>query len=163
MIDAGIEFGPGTVYGSALIKVGQAQQRLGQSEREFVNGAYRGFVEPLRKFLDEDMRSIMKERKVLEQKRLDLDMCKNRLRKAKTMEAQNNVRLPQNGSIPNPHNQFALINLLSMTFTNQPNNLTNMICSAYPVSRFSRPGNLIDLPLIVLILTLIITTHTTTN
>jgi len=91
MIDAGIEFGPGTVYGSALIKVGQAQQRLGQSERDFVTGAYKGFVEPLRKFLDEDMKTIMKERKILEQKRLDLDMCKNRLRKAKTMEAQNNA------------------------------------------------------------------------
>lgn len=91
MIDAGIDFGPGTVYGSALIKVGQAQQRLGQSERDFVTNAYRGFVEPLRKFLDEDMKTIMKERKILEQKRLDLDLCKNRLRKAKTMEAQNNV------------------------------------------------------------------------
>ena len=58
MIDAGIEFGPGTVYGSALIKVGKTQQNLGQTERNFVTGAYRGFVQPLRKFLDEDMKTI---------------------------------------------------------------------------------------------------------
>jgi endophilin-B len=58
MIDAGIEFGPGTVYGSALIKVGKAQQSLGQTEREFITNAYRTFVHPLKKFLDEDMRTI---------------------------------------------------------------------------------------------------------
>jgi len=58
MIDAGIEFGPGTVYGSALIKVGKAQQNLGQTEREFVANSYRSFVQPLKKFLDEDMRTI---------------------------------------------------------------------------------------------------------
>jgi len=58
MIDAGIEFGPGTVYGTALIKVGKAQQSLGQTEREFVANSYRTFVQPLKKFLDEDMRTI---------------------------------------------------------------------------------------------------------
>ncbi len=58
MIDAGIEFGPGTVYGSALIKVGKAQQSLGQTEREFVANSFRTFVQPLKKFLDEDMRTI---------------------------------------------------------------------------------------------------------
>lgn len=58
MIDAGIEFGPGTVYGSALIKVGKAEQNLGQTEREFVSKAFNNFVQPLKKFLDEDMRTI---------------------------------------------------------------------------------------------------------
>lgn len=29
MIDAGIDFGADSVYGSALIKVGQCQQKLG--------------------------------------------------------------------------------------------------------------------------------------
>lgn len=58
MIDAGIEFGPGTVYGNSLIKVGQTQQKLGVVERDFVTTSYKGFVQPLRKFLDEDMRII---------------------------------------------------------------------------------------------------------
>ncbi|RWS23640.1 Endophilin-B1-like protein, partial [Leptotrombidium deliense] len=91
MIDAGLHFGPGTIYGSALIKVGQTQQKLGKEEREFVDKSYKSFVNPLKKFLDEDVRNVMKERKVLEAKRLDLDAAKNRLRKARTMEAQENV------------------------------------------------------------------------
>ena len=49
MIDAGIEFGPGTVYGSALIKVGKAQQNLGLTEREFVANSYRNFVHTVEK------------------------------------------------------------------------------------------------------------------
>ncbi|XP_054164203.1 endophilin-B1-like isoform X3 [Oppia nitens] len=93
MIDAGVEYGPGTVYGSALIKVGKAQQSLGGTEREFVANSDRNFVQPLRKFLDEDMRTITKERKILETKRLDLDAAKNRLRKAKTLESQTNSKL----------------------------------------------------------------------
>lgn len=59
MIDAGIEFGSGTVYGNALIKVGQTQQKLGKSEKEFVSSAYKGFAQPLRKFLEEDMKNVM--------------------------------------------------------------------------------------------------------
>ena len=59
MIDAGVEFGSGTVYGNALIKVGQTQQKLGKSEKEFVSSAYKGFAQPLKKFLDEDMKNVM--------------------------------------------------------------------------------------------------------
>ncbi|RWS13501.1 endophilin-B2-like isoform X2 [Dinothrombium tinctorium] len=92
MIDAGLHFGPGTVYGSALIKVGQTQQKLGKAEREFVTKSYKSFVHPLRKFLDEDVRTVLKERKVLEAKRLDLDAAKNRLRKARTAESQENAK-----------------------------------------------------------------------
>src|SRR5258705_453528 len=58
MIDAGVEFGQNTVYGQALMKVGQAQQRLGETEREFVTQSYRGFVGPLRNYLNGDMRMI---------------------------------------------------------------------------------------------------------
>ena len=58
MIDAGIEFGPVTVYGTALIKVGKAEQNLGQTEREFVSKTFNNFVQPLKKFLDEYMRTI---------------------------------------------------------------------------------------------------------
>lgn len=91
MIDAGIAFGPSTVYGNALVKVGKTQQQLGQTEKDFVLNSYRTFIIPFRKFLDEDMKTIVKERKVLETKRLDLDAAKSRLRKAKSMETQANV------------------------------------------------------------------------
>ena len=91
MIDAGIAFGPSTVYGGALVKVGKTEQLLGQAEKDFVLNSYRTFIIPFRKFLDEDMKTIAKERKVLETKRLDLDAAKNRLKKAKNMDTQNNV------------------------------------------------------------------------
>ncbi|XP_063234820.1 endophilin-B1 isoform X2 [Bacillus rossius redtenbacheri] len=88
MIEGGNEFGPGTAYGSALIKVGQCQQRLGQTERDFIVSASQCFAQPLRKFLDGEMKTILKERSILESKRLDLDACKNRLRKARSMQGQ---------------------------------------------------------------------------
>ncbi|GIY29320.1 endophilin-B1 [Caerostris darwini] len=91
MIDAGADIGSGTPYGSALIKIGQAQQRLGAAEREFVRSAMTTYVSPLKRFLEGDMKTIMKERKILENKRLDLDACKSRLRKARSMESQANA------------------------------------------------------------------------
>ncbi|CAL1277409.1 unnamed protein product [Larinioides sclopetarius] len=91
MIDAGADIGSGTPYGSALIKIGQAQQRLGAAEREFVRSAMTTYVTPLKRFLDGDMKTIVKERKILENKRLDLDACKSRLRKARSMESQANA------------------------------------------------------------------------
>uniref|UniRef100_T1JPH5 Uncharacterized protein n=1 Tax=Strigamia maritima TaxID=126957 RepID=T1JPH5_STRMM len=92
LIEAGNEFGPGTAYGTALIKVGHTQQRLGGAEREFIQSSAHVYIHPLRKFLEGDMKTIMKERKILENRRLDLDACKNRLRKARSMEGQQNVR-----------------------------------------------------------------------
>ena len=58
MIDAGISFGPTTYYGSTLVKVGKAQQCLGQAEKEFVINSYRTLIIPFRKFLDEDMKTV---------------------------------------------------------------------------------------------------------
>lgn len=72
MIEAGNEFGPGTAYGAALIKVGQQEQKLGQTERDFIGSAGICFTQPLRKFLDGEMRTIMKEKGILEMKRLEL-------------------------------------------------------------------------------------------
>nr|CAI5825282.1 unnamed protein product [Callosobruchus analis] len=88
MIEAGGAFGPGTAYGSALIKVGQWEQKLGQTERDFIGSAGMCFTQPLRKFLETEMRTIIKEKNLLETKRLDLDACKNRVRKARSMLGQ---------------------------------------------------------------------------
>ena len=38
------------------------------------------------------MKNIMRERKVLENKRLDLDACKNKVRKARALQMQQQVK-----------------------------------------------------------------------
>jgi len=81
MVEAGTEFGPDTHYGSALLRVGQTQQRLGTLEKEYIQATHRGIIIPLQRFLDGEMKDIMRERKVLENKRLDLDAAKNKVKK----------------------------------------------------------------------------------
>ena len=60
-----------TIYlvGAALLKVGAAEQRLGLAERDFVGGTLAGFLQPLQKFLDTEMKTIMRERRLLDTKR----------------------------------------------------------------------------------------------
>lgn len=49
MIEAGGTFGPDGSYGLALIKTGQAEQNLGQVERDFIANTGICFIQPLRK------------------------------------------------------------------------------------------------------------------
>ncbi|XP_037536691.1 endophilin-B2 [Nematolebias whitei] len=88
MEGAAQEFGPGTPYGSTLMMVGDCEKRLGAAEREFIHTSAISFLTPLRNFLDGDWRTISKERRLLENLRLDLDACKARLKKAKMAEAK---------------------------------------------------------------------------
>ncbi|XP_041753563.1 endophilin-B2b isoform X10 [Coregonus clupeaformis] len=88
MLDAAKDFGPGTPYGSTLITVGEYQRRLGGAEREFLQTSAINFLTPLRNFLEGDWRTISKERRLLENRRLDLDICKARVKKAKQAEAK---------------------------------------------------------------------------
>ncbi|XP_072908521.1 endophilin-B2-like isoform X1 [Hemitrygon akajei] len=88
MIDAASEFGPGTPYGSTLIKVGEAQRRLGAADRDFIQSSMINFLTPLRNFLEGDWKTISRERRLLENRRLDLDASKTRLKKAKAAEAK---------------------------------------------------------------------------
>ncbi|XP_049906327.1 endophilin-B2a [Epinephelus moara] len=88
MQDAAKEFGPGTPYGSTLIEVGECERRIGTAEREFLQTSAISFLTPLRNFLEGDWRTISKERRLLENLRLDLDSCKTRLKKAKVAEAK---------------------------------------------------------------------------
>ncbi|XP_029294639.1 endophilin-B2-like isoform X3 [Cottoperca gobio] len=88
MQDAAKEFGPGTPYGGTLIEVGECERRLGTAEREFLQTSAISFLTPLRNFLEGDWRTISKERRLLENLRLDLDACKTRLKKAKVAEAK---------------------------------------------------------------------------
>ncbi|CAG5918240.1 unnamed protein product [Menidia menidia] len=91
MEDAAKEFGTGSPYGSTLIKVGECEKRLGAAEREFIQTSAISFLNPLRNFLEGDWRTISKERRLLENLRLDLDACKTRLKKAKVAEAKASV------------------------------------------------------------------------
>ncbi|XP_055979650.1 endophilin-B1 isoform X3 [Sorex fumeus] len=88
MIDAGTEFGSGTAYGNALIKCGETQKRIGTADRELIQTSALNFLTPLRNFIEGDYKTIAKERKLLQNKRLDLDAAKTRLKKAKAAEAR---------------------------------------------------------------------------
>ncbi|NXL47668.1 SHLB1 protein, partial [Podilymbus podiceps] len=88
MIDAGNEIGPGTAYGNALIKCGETQKRIGTADRELIQTSAINFLTPLRNFIEGDYKTINKERKLLQNKRLDLDAAKTRLKKAKVAEAR---------------------------------------------------------------------------
>ncbi|XP_053477992.1 endophilin-B1a [Ictalurus furcatus] len=88
MIDSGNEFGPGTAYGNALTKCGETEKQIGGAEREFIQSAAINFLTPFRNFLEGDFKTILKERKLLQIKRLDLDAAKTKLKKAKMAEAR---------------------------------------------------------------------------
>ncbi|MGH0135777.1 UNVERIFIED_CONTAM: hypothetical protein FKN15_075685 [Acipenser sinensis] len=88
MIDSGNEFGPGTAYGNALIKCGETQKQIGIAEREFIQSSAINFLTPFRNFLEGDFKTVSKERKLLQNKRLDLDAAKTRLKKARAAEAR---------------------------------------------------------------------------
>ncbi|KAL9988686.1 hypothetical protein ACROYT_G003160 [Oculina patagonica] len=86
MIEAGNDFGPGTNYGSALVKVGTTEKKLGQAERDLKAKSMTHFLHQLKSFLEGDMKTITKERRTLLAKRLDLDACKTKVRKAQSPE-----------------------------------------------------------------------------
>ncbi|XP_039591616.1 endophilin-B1 isoform X1 [Polypterus senegalus] len=88
MIDSANDFGPGTAYGNALAKCGETQKQIGSAEREFIQSTAINFLTPFRNFLEGDFKTISKERKLLQNKRLDLDAAKTRLKKARVTEAK---------------------------------------------------------------------------
>ncbi|XP_042608127.1 endophilin-B1a isoform X3 [Cyprinus carpio] len=88
MIDSGNEFGPGTAYGNALIKCGETEKQIGGAERELIQSSAINFLTPFRNFLEGDFKTILKERKLLQNKRLDLDAAKTKLKKAKMADAR---------------------------------------------------------------------------
>ncbi|XP_042366376.1 endophilin-B1a [Plectropomus leopardus] len=88
MIESGSEFGPGTAYGNALIKCGETEKQIGGAERELIQSVAINFLTPFRNFLEGDFKTILKERKLLQVKRLDLDAAKTRLKKARMTDAR---------------------------------------------------------------------------
>ncbi|KAM9354403.1 endophilin-B1-like [Pholidichthys leucotaenia] len=82
MTQAGMEIGSNTPYGTALIRCGEAQKQFGEAEKKFVQSTNIHFLTPLRSFSEGQYRAIQNERKMLVNKRLDLDIAKTRLRNA---------------------------------------------------------------------------------
>ncbi|KAI5086154.1 SH3-domain GRB2-like endophilin B1 isoform X2, partial [Silurus meridionalis] len=117
MIDAGHELGPGTAYGSALIKCGEVEKQLGSSEREFLQSSAINFLTPFRNFIDGDYKTILKERKLLQVKRLDLDAAKTRLKKARVADARSVV---SNTTISHTHTHTHTHTHLSQGFSSAP-------------------------------------------
>jgi len=70
-------------YGDALVKCGEAHQKIGAANREMMQTAVDNFLHPLQVFLDGDMKNLQKEKSTLETKRLDLDAVKSQLKRAK--------------------------------------------------------------------------------
>ncbi|XP_047135618.1 endophilin-B1 isoform X2 [Hydra vulgaris] len=99
MLDASQEIGPGTSYGFALGKVGTGLKKIGNAEKDFMQKTVAHYLHPLKNFLDIEMKTISKEKRALDIKRLDLDACKNKVRKAvspeKMREAENELRVVQ--------------------------------------------------------------------
>lgn len=46
------------VTGSALVKSGQTQQKLGQAERDYMQSTANNFLQPLGAFLEGDMKTV---------------------------------------------------------------------------------------------------------
>lgn len=82
MIQGGMEIGSNTPYGTALMRCGEAQKHIGEAERKFVQSTQIHFLNPLRGFTEGEYRGIQNERKMLVNKRLDLDIAKSRVKKA---------------------------------------------------------------------------------
>ena len=83
LVEAGHELGPAFQYSNTLNKVGEIEKKLGAIEKDFVQKSSDCFLQPLRSFLEGQMKIIQKEKKTLENKRLDLDACKAKLKKLK--------------------------------------------------------------------------------
>ncbi|XP_034051113.1 uncharacterized protein LOC117532008 [Thalassophryne amazonica] len=88
MSQAGLEVGSDTPYGAALLRCGDAQKHLGEADKHFVQSAHIHFLAPLLTFTDGEYRTIQEERRMLFNKRLDLDISKSRLRKAQEADEQ---------------------------------------------------------------------------
>lgn len=79
--DAGVDLGQHTSYGALLKTCGLSERKLGAAERKFHKEALAKFVQPLKAYLATEMAAMQREKRILETKRLDLDVAKNRVRK----------------------------------------------------------------------------------
>ncbi|CAF1155819.1 unnamed protein product [Rotaria sp. Silwood1] len=115
MCEAGNDFGPSTQYGSALIKCGQFHQKLGLAHKEFIHSVAVSFMQPLKSFLDGEMKSLTKERRTLEMKRLDLDAAKSKKKKSKLTNSSTTMAMADSSDIELRHAQAEFDRQLELT------------------------------------------------
>lgn len=63
-------------------------KRIGTADRELIQTSALNFLTPLRNFIEGDYKTIAKERKLLQNKRLDLDAAKTRLKRQKLQKLE---------------------------------------------------------------------------
>uniref|UniRef100_A0A8C7DG74 Endophilin-B2-like n=1 Tax=Oncorhynchus kisutch TaxID=8019 RepID=A0A8C7DG74_ONCKI len=88
MMDAALELGRHTPYGSTLIKCGELERQIGLANKKLIQSTDINFLSPLRRFTDQEYTVIQNERRQLVNKRLDLDIAKARLRKAQEADSE---------------------------------------------------------------------------
>ena len=72
-----------STYTQGLKQFGSAQKELGKSERRFGREVEKCCIQPMKKFLAEDLEAALNEKSALDTLRLDLDVAKNKVAKAK--------------------------------------------------------------------------------
>lgn len=78
-------------YSNVLAAVGKAEGEIAQAEQKFINSTKDTVLRPFYSFVDNDAKTIFKEKKALETARLDLDAAKAKLKKVKTLEMRDQV------------------------------------------------------------------------
>ena len=74
-----------------IAAVGKGETSIAAEEKKFVALSKECVCRPFRSFIENDAKTIFKEKKTLETKRLDLDAAKNKLKKVKTLEMRDQV------------------------------------------------------------------------
>jgi len=87
LMKAGGEIGLETSYGKALMKAGQSEIYIGKARKQMGLKIVNNFTSILKSFLCTELKNITAERKSLENLRLDLDLAKNKHKKAKNDQA----------------------------------------------------------------------------
>jgi len=82
MTQLGTKLGMNEPYGVAMLSAGEAYTNLGRHEREFLKAANDVYVAPMRKFMQDDLKLLDQERKMLNNKRLDMDSLRDKATKA---------------------------------------------------------------------------------
>ncbi|KAL7668743.1 hypothetical protein ACOME3_009434 [Neoechinorhynchus agilis] len=82
MLDASVDIGPNSMFGSSLKTIGEVEVQLGKIKKETNERILSGFVQPLHGFIEGDLKDLQKERKNLENARFELDAAKMKMKQA---------------------------------------------------------------------------------
>lgn len=116
------DVGPGTVYGSTLQKVGSTMKSIGNAEKDFMQQSMSNVIQPLRSFLQNEMKTIMKEKRALEVKRIDLDACKSKAKKSTTADRMRQAEMELRQAQAEYDRQYEITKLLLEGVSTSHNN-----------------------------------------